>query len=76
MENKGKFEFAYSAAQQEEIKSIREKYIEKKEDKMETLRNLDRSATKKGTAVSLAVGIIGALLLSIGMSLTMTDASQ
>lgn len=76
MENKGKFEFTYSAAQQEEIKSIREKYIEKKEDKMETLRNLDRSATKKGTAVSLAVGIIGALLLGIGMSLTMTDASQ
>ena len=76
MENKGKFEFTYSAAQQEEIKSIREKYIEKKEDKMEPLRNLDRSATKKGTAVSLAVGIIGALLLSIGMSLTMIDASQ
>ena len=34
---------------------------------MEQLRRLDRSAARKGTAVSLAAGVLGALLLGIGM---------
>ena len=48
------FEYTYSAAQQEEVKKIREKYIQtpKTEDPMETLRRLDTSTTQKGTIVS------------------------
>lgn len=38
---------------------------------MERLRRLDQSATKKGTAVSIAVGILGCLLLGVGMCCTM-----
>lgn len=68
------FSYTYSAKEQMEIKNIRQKYMPKEMDKMEQLRKLDQSATQKGMAVSLAVGIIGALLLGIGMCCTMVWA--
>lgn len=67
MENKETFSYTYSAKQQEEIKKIREKYLPKEADKMEQLRRLDERVTQKGTAISLAAGIIGALILGVGM---------
>ena len=74
MEGKNEvFNYTYSASQQAEIKGIREKYMPptKEEDKMEQLRRLDRSVTKTGTAVSIVVGIINALVFGIGMCCTM-----
>jgi uncharacterized membrane protein YeaQ/YmgE (transglycosylase-associated protein family) len=71
MENKETFSYTYSAKEQEEIKKIREKYIPKETDKMEQLRRLDESVTKKGTVISLVIGIIGALILGTGMSMCM-----
>ncbi len=71
MENKETFSYTYSASEQEEIKKIREKYAPKEADKMEQLRRLDASVTQKGTVISLVVGIIGALILGVGMSMCM-----
>ncbi len=71
MKNNETFSYTYSAKEQEEIKKIREKYVPKDADKMEQLRRLDASVTKKGTAISLVAGIIGALILGTGMSLCM-----
>ena len=71
MENKETFSYTYSAKEQEEIKKIREKYVPKEADKMEQLRRLDEGVTQKGTAISLVVGIIGALILGTGMSMCM-----
>lgn len=74
MENKqNTFHYTYSAKQQEEIQNIRNKYLprEKKEDKMEQLRRLDRGVTKRGTIISIFIGIIGCLLLGVGMCCTM-----
>lgn len=75
--NKNGFSYTYSAREQEEIRRIRKKYVsneaESKEDKMERLRRLDAGVTTKGTALSLIVGIIGALILGTGMSFVMTD---
>lgn len=71
MKNKETFSYTYSAKEQEEIKKIREKYVPKEADKMEQLRRLDESVTKKGMVISLVVGIIGALILGTGMSMCM-----
>ena len=71
MENKETFSYTYSAKEQEEIKKIREKYVPKEADKMEQLRRLDESVTRKGTIISLVVGIIGTLILGTGMSMCM-----
>ncbi len=72
-EKKETFNYTYSASQQKEIKSIREKYVSptKEEDKMEKLRRLDKSVTKPGMIVSLSVGIISTLIFGVGMCCTM-----
>lgn len=69
--NNNTFEYTYSADRQREIESIRKKYLPKEEDKLETLRRLDRSAEKPGTIISLVIGIIGALIMGAGMSCVM-----
>ena len=69
--NKDVFQYTYSAKQQEEIEAIRKKYLPSQEDKMEQLRRLDKSATKKGTALSIAVGVAGCLLMGVGMCCSM-----
>ena len=67
------FNYTYSAKQQDEIKAIRKKYEAPEENKMEQLRRLDASATQKATVRSMTVGIIGALIMGLGMSISMTD---
>lgn len=73
--NNGGFSYTYSAKDQDEIRRIREKYAPRteKEDKMERLRRLDASVSKKAQTVSLVIGVIGTLILGCGMSLAMTE---
>jgi len=71
MEQKNAFEYTYSATQQEEVKKIREKYVQKEPDTLEKLRRLDKKATEKGTTAALSVGIISTLLFGFGMSCTL-----
>lgn len=71
--NNETFHYTYSAKEQEELQAIRKKYAAPEEDKMETLRRLDASVSRQPTLCSITVGVVGALLLGIGMSLTMTD---
>lgn len=65
------FQYTYSAKQQQEIDSIRKKYLPPEEDKMEQLRRLDRAAAKKGAVVSTVIGIIGCLMMGVGMCCSM-----
>ena len=74
MENHS-FEYTYSAQQQKEVEEIRKKYLPREETKMEQLRRLHAIPTQKAQAASLAVGVIGALILGTGMSLCMTELS-
>ena len=75
MDNNEGFNYTYSAKEQEEIKAIRKKYAasEEAEDKMTQLRRVDASVYSKASAAALVVGIVGALIMGIGMSLVMTD---
>lgn len=72
-ENKG-FNYTYSAKEQEEVKNIRKKYLPQEEDKMQLLRRLDESVYRRASAISLVVGVIGALIMGIGMSCCMVWA--
>lgn len=73
MENNENFSFTYSAAQQKEIENIRKNYLPKEEDKMEQLRKLHAYPTQKAQMASIAIGVIGALVMGTGMSLAMTE---
>ena len=72
MENNS-FEYTYCAERQQKIEAIRKKYLPKEEDKMEQLRRLHSIPTQKAQAASIAVGVLGALILGTGMSLCMTE---
>ena len=67
--NKDSFEYIYSAEQQVEIEKIRNKYMPKQEDKLEQLRKLDASVTKKGTIISVMLGVVGILAFGGAMSM-------
>lgn len=72
MENHS-FKYTYSAQRQQEVEAIRKTYLPKEEDKMEQLRRLHAVPTQKAQALSLAVGILGALIMGTGMRICMTD---
>ena len=76
MENKNtdtSFKYTYSAKEQDEIRRIREKYQSKEEDGISKLRKMDDKVSQKATIISLVLGILGALVMGMGMSLVMTD---
>jgi len=61
----------YSMKQQEEITKIKKKYVPQQADKMEILRNLDKSAKQPGRTTAITIGIISSLFLGGGMALIM-----
>lgn len=73
MENEPPFSYTYSAQRQREIEAIRESYLPREEDKMDMLRKLHRLPEQKAQAVSIGLGVAGALVLGTGMSLCMTE---
>ncbi len=71
MNNADTFEYNYSAERAREVEAIRRKYEEPEEDKFEQLKVLDRQAERRGQILSIAIGIIGTLILGTGMSMVM-----
>ena len=53
-----KFVYSYSAKQKKEIEEIRTKYLPKTENKLDKIRKLDESATRKATIQSIWVGVL------------------
>lgn len=73
---KEQFKYTYSADEQEELKKIRQKYEPQEESKMEQIRRLDAGVTQKATMYAIVIGVLGALILGTGMSLSMTDIGE
>lgn len=61
------FTYSYSAKENEEAKSIREKYLPKEQTALDKAKKLDRRVKLAGRIEALAVGIIGILVFGIGM---------
>ena len=61
------FNYTYSAARNEEVESIRRKYMPREESKLERLKRLDLRVQMAGTIESLCFGIVGALVFGLGM---------
>lgn len=65
-----KFTYKYSAKEYNEAKKIRDKYLPKKESKLEQLQKLDQSVNKNATAYAITFGVLSSLLLGIGLYFT------
>ena len=78
MENKESFNYTYSAKEQAEIQKIRKKYTApvEQEDQMTQLRRLDKSVYSKASTAALVIGVIGALIMGLGMSIVMTNIGK
>lgn len=74
MADKETFQYTYSAPDQSEVKKIREKYLPKEMTKLDQLRALDASVTRRGNAISVVHGTLYTLLLGLGMSCCMVWA--
>ncbi len=61
--------YVFSAAEQKEIRRIRQLYLTHPDSKLEQLRQLDRSARKTGTINAVMLGLAGMELHGIGVSL-------
>ncbi len=71
------FIYTYSAKDKEEIDRIRQKYtIDAHEDKLRQLHDLDASVQNRASAASIAVGVVGSLIMGLGMSVVMTEIGQ
>ncbi len=67
MENKGAFNYRYSAANNREIENIRKKYLPQEESKIDRLKRLDYQVQTAGMFQGLILGIIGCLIFGIGV---------
>ncbi|MBQ8407524.1 MAG: hypothetical protein IJY39_01530 [Clostridia bacterium] len=67
MENNNVFVYRYSAAQNQEIQKIRDKYLPREESKAERLKRLDRRVQSAGFIEALSIGVIGCLIFGIGI---------
>lgn len=70
------FDYTYSAEQQAEVERIRRKYLPAQENKLEQLRRLDRTVSRKAQSCAITLGVVGALILGTGMSLAMTPLGE
>ena len=69
--NNERFEYTYSAAQQNEIERIRRKYMPKEKDELAELKRLDEEVTRPGTIAGIILGIVGTLIFGAGMSMAL-----
>lgn len=70
--------YSYSAAENEEIRRIREKYEfrDKENSKLEQLRSLDKSVHKTASVIALSIGIIGLFIMGFGLSCVLVWAES
>lgn len=65
------FIYTYSANENTEVQEIRKKYLPCAESKLDELKRLDYAVQTSGMTESLCTGVGGALVLGLGMCLTM-----
>lgn len=70
--------YSYSAAENSEIRKIREKYenADHKDSKVDYVKKLDRSVHNTASSVSIAIGIIGSLIFGFGLTCVLEWAGE
>ena len=72
MNNENAFHYTYSAPDHQEVLSIRNKYLPRKETKLEELKRLDSLVQSSGIMESLSLGVGGCLIFGLGLCLSAT----
>lgn len=72
MSNELVFRYNYSAQQNNEVRTIRDKYLPKTESGLDELKRLDRTVENAGVIPSLVMGILSCLVFGLGMCFAMS----
>ena len=73
MNNDSVFRYSYSPKQNDEVQTIRDKYLPQPESKLDELKALDRKVQKPANVFAYVFGSLSAIIMGAGMSLVMTD---
>ena len=73
MSNDMVFRYNYSAKQNEEVKTIRNKYLPSEKSELDELKALDHKVRKPANVFAYLFGSLSAIVMGAGMSLVMTD---
>ena len=65
------FHYNYSAQQNKEVQSIRDKYLPRQENGLDELKRLDRKVESAGMVPALVLGIVSCLVFGAGMCFAM-----
>ena len=65
------FHYNYSAQQNKEVQSIRDKYLPRQENGLDELKRLDRKVESAGMIPALVLGIVSCLVFGAGMCFAM-----
>ena len=65
------FRYSYSARESQEVQAIRDKYLPRRESKLDELKQLDGLVQAAGIPQSLCVGTAGCLIFGLGLCLAM-----
>jgi len=76
MEQTDAFSYTYSAAENQEVLKIRQKYLPQEESKLDELKRLDHLVQTSGVMESLCAGICGCLIFGLGLCLAMEVIGQ
>ena len=68
--------YTVSEKETRQAEQIRRQYIERSQNKMEQLRDLDSKVKKPGTIAASIIGVIGTLIMGSGMSMTMLNKNM
>lgn len=71
MDQENTFQYTYSARENQEVLTIRRKYLPREETKLEELKRLDHQVQNSGVMEALIVGVSGCLVFGLGMCLSM-----
>lgn len=71
MDKENAFSYTYSAKENQEVLSIRKKYLPQEESKLEELKRLDHLVQSSGVMEALCAGIGGALVFGLGLCFAM-----
>ena len=67
------FQYTYDAKMSQEVLSIRQKYLPRKQTGLERLKALDTKVKRVPNVFAYIYGSSSAIVMGAGMSLTMTD---
>ena len=76
MNNESTFSYTYSAKENQQVLSIRDKYLPQEKNEVEMLMELDAKVKRPANVFAYTYGSVSTIIMGTGMSLVMTEIGE